>query len=99
MTETGFYILFALQNEMHGYGIMQYVKELTDDEIVLGAGTVYTSFAKMEKDGLITLTRTENNRKFYIITELGKEVLSLEIKRIERLYKNTTQGAKNNERQ
>jgi DNA-binding PadR family transcriptional regulator len=97
MTETSFYILFALQNEMHGYGIMQYVKELTDDEIVLGAGTVYTSFTKMENDGLIILTRTENKRKFYTITELGKEVLSLEIKRIETLYKNITQEVKNNE--
>jgi len=97
MTETSFYILFALQNEMHGYGMMQYVKELTDDEVVLGAGTVYTSFNKMEHDGLITMTRTENNRKFYIITELGKEVLRLEIKRIERLYKNVTQGARSNE--
>jgi DNA-binding PadR family transcriptional regulator len=97
MTETGFYILYALQNEMHGYGIMQYVKEITDDEIVLGAGTVYTSFTKMEKDGLIALTRTESNRKFYIITELGNEVLSLEIKRIKRLYKNITQEVNNNE--
>ena len=97
MTETSFYILYALQREMHGYGIMQYVRELTDDEIVLGAGTVYTSFTKMEKDGLITLTRTQNNRKFYIITELGGEVLSLEVKRIERLYKNISQGVKNNE--
>jgi len=94
MTETSFYILLALQNEMHGYGIMQYVKELTDGEIVLGAGTVYTSLTKMEKDHLITLTRTENNRKFYIITELGREVLSLELKRIERLYKNITGGEK-----
>ena len=97
MTETSFYILYALQKEMHGYGIMQYVKELTDDEVVLGAGTVYTSFNKMENDGLITMTRTENNRKFYIVTELGNEVLNLEIKRIERLYKNITQGVKNNE--
>ena len=97
MTETSFYILYALQNEMHGYGIMQYVKELTNDEVVLGAGTVYTSFNKMENDALITMTRTENNRKFYIITELGEEVLSIEIRRIKRLYKNVTQGVKNNE--
>jgi len=96
MTETSFYILFALQNEMHGYGIMQYVKELTENEIVLGAGTIYTSFTKMEKDSLIVLTRTENNRKFYKITELGKDVLSLEVKRIERLYKNVTQGVNSN---
>ena len=92
MTETSLYILFSLQKERHGYGLMQYVKELTDGEIVLGAGTVYTSFTKMEKDGLIRFTRTEGNRKFYVITELGNEVLDLEIKRIKRLYRNTVTG-------
>ena len=97
MTETSFYLLFALQREMHGYGVMQYVKDLTDGEIVLGAGTVYTSFTKMEKDGLIVFTRAEGNRKFYEITDLGREVLSIEIKRIKRLYKNIKSGGHNNE--
>ena len=46
MTEISFYLLFASQNEMHGYGLMQYVKELRDGEIVSGAGAVYTSFTK-----------------------------------------------------
>lgn len=88
MTETSFYILFALQDEMHGYNIMQYVKELTNGEIILGAGTVYTSLSKMEKDGLITLTKSEDKRKYYKITNLGSEVLNLEFQRIDRLYKN-----------
>jgi DNA-binding PadR family transcriptional regulator len=89
MTETSFYILFALRDEMHGYSIMQYVKELTSGEITLGAGTVYTSLSKMEKDGLIAFANSENTRKIYRITDLGKEVLNLEIQRIERLYRNT----------
>ena len=41
----------------------------------------------MEKDGLITLVQKEENRKIYRITELGSQVLDLEMKRIERLYK------------
>nr|WP_276323917.1 helix-turn-helix transcriptional regulator [Planococcus halocryophilus] len=89
MTETSFYILFALQDEMHGYNIMNYVKILTKDEVALGAGTVYTSLSKMEKDGLIVLVKKESNRKFYKITDLGREILETEILRIERLYKNT----------
>lgn len=89
MTETSFYILFALQSEMHGYSIMKYVKALTEGEIALGAGTVYTSLSKMEKDGLIVLVKTESNRKFYKITDLGRKILDIEILRIERLYKNT----------
>ncbi|MEG0367505.1 MAG: PadR family transcriptional regulator [Coprobacillus sp.] len=89
MTETGFYILFCLQNEMHGYNIVQKVSEMTNREIVIGAGTMYGSLSKMEKDGLIIFTKEEGKRKSYIISELGKEILEIELKRIERLYKNS----------
>lgn len=34
MTETGFYILFCLQKEMHGYNITQKVKEMTYPSIL-----------------------------------------------------------------
>ena len=89
MTETGFYILFALRTEQHGYGITQQVKELTGGEIVISAGTMYGSLSKMEKDGLIGFVREEEKRKIYKITELGEEILQIELKRIERLYKNS----------
>jgi len=89
MTETGFYILLCLQTEMHGYSIVQKVSEMTDGEIVLSPGTMYGSLGKMEKDGLICFVREEEKRKIYHITELGQEVLQLEKKRIERLYRNS----------
>ena len=88
MTETGFYILLCLQEENHGYGIVQKVKEMTNGDIVLAPGTMYGSLAKMEKDGLIRFIREEEKRKLYIITSLGKEVLDIEKRRIERLYRN-----------
>ena len=89
MTETGFYILYCLQEEMHGYSIGQKVKIITGGEITINAGTMYGSLSKMEKDGLIRFLKKEENRKIYIITELGKEILEIELKRIERLYKNS----------
>ena len=88
MTETGFYILFSLQEERHGYHVIQHVKKLTENEIVISAGTLYGSLSKMEKDGLIHFIREEDKRKIYEITELGTEVLELELKRIRRLYRN-----------
>lgn len=88
MTETGFYILLCLCEENHGYGIVQKVQELTSNEIIISPGTMYGSLSKMEKDGLIRFVREENKRKIYIITDLGKQILELEIKRIKRLYKN-----------
>lgn len=93
MTETGFYILLCLRKPNHGYGIVQMVKEMTDHEIVLSPGTMYGSLSKMEKDGLISFVREEEKRKIYQITELGTEVLQLELKRIERLYRNVKEMA------
>jgi len=87
MTETGFYILLFLQKPNHGYGVVQQVDELTDGQIKLTPGTMYGSLSKMEKDGLIRFVRAEEKRKIYQITELGREVLQLELKRIKRLYK------------
>ncbi|QLB49411.1 PadR family transcriptional regulator [Streptococcus sanguinis] len=89
MTETGFYILFCLQKERHGYSITQKVKELTEGQLSISPGTMYGTLAKMEKDGLITFVREEEKRKLYSITELGKQILELEIQRIERLYRNS----------
>ena len=86
MTETGFYILFCLQKENHGYGITQKVKEMTDS---ISPGTMYGTLSKMEKDGLISFIREEEKRKIYQITDLGRKVLDIELKRIERLYRNS----------
>lgn len=89
MTETGFYILFCLQKESHGYSITQKVKELTDGQLSISPGTMYGTLSKMEKDGLIAFVREEEKRKLYQITELGRQILDLEIQRIERLYRNS----------
>lgn len=89
MTETGFYILYCLQEEMHGYNIGKKVKDLTNSEITISPGTMYGTLSKMEKDGLIMFVREEEKRKLYKITNLGKEILDIEMKRIERLYKNS----------
>lgn len=89
MTETGFYILYCLQEPMHGYTIGQKVANMTKGEIEIAPGTMYGSLSKMEKDGLIQLARKEDNRKIYQITQLGEEILALEIQRIQRLYKNS----------
>ncbi len=92
MTETGFYILYCLRDEMHGYNIGQKVKKMTGGEVNISPGTMYGTLSKMEKDGLIRFVREEEKRKLYHITELGWELLNIELRRIERLYKNTHSG-------
>ena len=89
MTETGFYILFCLQKERHGYSITQKVTELADGQLSISPGTMYGTLYKMEKDGLIAFVREEEKRRLYQITELGQKILNLEVQRIERLYRNS----------
>ena len=89
MTESGFYILYCLQKPQHGYGISQQVRKMSGGQVIISAGTMYGTLSKMEKDGLISFCYEEEKRKLYQITDLGKEVLDLEIARIERLYLNS----------
>ncbi|MBR3098371.1 MAG: PadR family transcriptional regulator [Clostridia bacterium] len=89
MTESAFYILLCLREPQHGYGISQKIRELTRGEVIIGAGTMYGTLSRMEKDGLIVFVREEDKRKLYQMTDLGAEVLGLELRRIDRLYANS----------
>ena len=89
MTETGFYILYCLQQQMHGYNVTKTVSRLTGGQVVISPGTMYGTLAKMERDGLIAFVREEEKRKLYEITPLGRQILELEMRRIARLYRNS----------
>ena len=69
---------------------------MTGGEVAIGAGTMYGTLSKMEQDGLIRFVGEEDKRKLYLITELGREILAIELKRIERLYKNS-RGERNDD--
>ena len=82
MSETMFYILSSLSEERHGYGVMLHVRDLTDGRIILGAGTVYQTLSKLERDHLIVTASETERKKNYIITDLGRAVLTREAARI-----------------
>ena len=82
LTPQMFYILLALYKPMHGYDIMQKVKELTSGEIQIGAGTLYSLLPRFEQEYYIRLVKEENKRKIYQITKNGKEKLRQEKERM-----------------
>lgn len=88
MSETMLYILMSLIEERHGYGIMQHVKEITGGRIVLGAGTIYQTLMKLEKGEHIKSTKEMDRKKFYIVTEIGKQILLEEKMRITEIAQN-----------
>ncbi|MDL2217847.1 PadR family transcriptional regulator [Christensenellaceae bacterium OttesenSCG-928-M15] len=85
LSEQMFYILLALHKPRHGYGIMQYIKELTKGRVQVGAATIYTLLARFEKDGYISLIDEQGGKKGYCITQSGKALFQQEQKRLEQL--------------
>ena len=55
---------------------------ITNGEITVGAGSLYTLLPKFEKECYIKLVKVENNKKIYQITNLGKKKLQKEKERM-----------------
>ncbi|HEK9099136.1 TPA: PadR family transcriptional regulator [Bacillus pseudomycoides] len=88
LTEATYYILLSLVKPMHGYGIMQMVEEMTNGEVKLGPGTLYGNTTKLLKEKLIVEVASTDRKKCYVLTPIGREVLELEFKRLQRSTQN-----------
>ncbi len=90
LTEAIYYTLLSLTMPMHGYGIMQNLKELSKGRVRLAAGTLYGVINNLlDKNWIEALPEEEQSRKKeYRITDLGKEILVAEIERLHELWKN-----------
>ena len=88
LTEATFYILLALVEPLHGYGVMQKVETMSDGTVSVGPGTLYGAFTTLEKEGLITMVKEEERRKSYALTGKGKQVLTEQIRRLQIMARN-----------
>ncbi|MEE1197074.1 MAG: PadR family transcriptional regulator [Lachnospiraceae bacterium] len=88
MTETIFYTLLALLTPNHGYGIMKFVRELTNERVKMGTGTLYTMLGRLVDDQMILVVSEENGKKTYQISEDGKTLLLMEVDRLHQQYEN-----------
>ena len=79
LTEPVYYILLSLLTPMHGYGIMQNVKKLTN---------LYGAINTLLSKGFIAEYKSDPSKKEYIITDDGRSVLSAELTRLKELVKN-----------
>jgi len=82
LTESTYYILLALVEPLHGYGVMQKVEHLSEGTVKIGPGTLYGAFQALEKEELIVKVGEEERRKIYRLTGKGLEVLKLYINRL-----------------
>ncbi|WP_410502902.1 helix-turn-helix transcriptional regulator [Exiguobacterium acetylicum] len=88
LTEAVYYILLSLQQPRHGYGIMQFVQELSNDRVKLAAGTLYGALSSLVDKGWIEASDQETGRKKeYIMTNQGRERLQVELDRLKELVR------------
>jgi len=74
---------------LHGYGIAQRVKQVSEDLLKLNQGTLYPALLRLEQRGWISSKwgASENNRKakFYSLTRAGRKQLLRETESWERM--------------
>lgn len=86
LTETVYYILLALEKPNYGYAIMQRVEELSNGNVRLAAGTLYGALENLlEKRFIDSVPSNDTQRKVYVISQLGRQVLFEDYQRIKKL--------------
>jgi DNA-binding PadR family transcriptional regulator len=86
-----FHILLALSTrDLHGLGIADVAEEASEGTVELGPGTLYRSLSEMRDSGLVRQVDppeadADPRRKYYRITDRGRDVLAREASRLVRL--------------
>lgn len=91
LTPAMFQILVALADgEKHGYAVIKEVAFRTDGKVKLSAATLYGNLARLEGTGLIEesdrrpeFALDDERRRYYRLTELGRQVAVAEAQRME----------------
>lgn len=82
LTEPMYYILLSLNEERHGYDIMQFIDEFTNGRVKVGAGTLYNLLSRFQNEGIISLILDDGRKKTYKLTTEGERFLEDEHKRL-----------------
>lgn len=83
-------VLRALQSgTLHGYGIAQRLREVSDDVLQVGESSLYPALQRLLLDGYVRAEwgLSENNRRarFYTLTAAGRKQLSAEREEFDRM--------------
>ncbi len=93
LTTAVFHILLALTDrERHGYDIMQEIAYRTNEQVKMGAGTLYGAIKRLRAAGLIAEvgdrpdpSLNDERRRYYRLTDFGQRVVKAEAERLARL--------------
>ena len=83
-------ILKALSlGPLHGYGVIQRIRQLSDELLEIEQGSIYPAVYRIEQRGWISskwgITETGRRAKFYTLTKAGSKQLKTEEESCDRL--------------
>ena len=85
-------ILLAVAGEArHGYAIIKEIERQSGGRQIPGAGSLYAALRRMTDDGLLEESEGaggeegDSRRQYFALTELGREVVRLEMHRLAEL--------------
>ena len=80
----------------HGYAVAEWIQGITDDQLLVEEGPLYTALHRLEKRGLLTAEwgYSDNNRKarYYQLTRTGRNQLRAEVSGWERYARAITRA-------
>ena len=88
-----FQLLISLSDrDLHGYALIGDIRQRTNGEVDLSTSTLYGAIKRMMRDRLIQKSdirpapeSDDERRRYYRVTDLGREAAHCEARRIERL--------------
>lgn len=74
---------------LHGYGIAQSIKRLSDDVLTVEEGSLYPALQRLLLQGWVKaewkMTDTNRRARFYRLTAAGRKQLGLEVSQFEQM--------------
>lgn len=81
LADAALYVLLALAQPRHGYAVMQFLRQESNEAIALGPASLYTTLKKLVAAGLIDELDGDDSRRVYCLNSKGREVLVRNIER------------------
>jgi PadR family transcriptional regulator, regulatory protein PadR len=74
---------------LHGYGIAQYIRQVSDDVLQVEEGSLYPALQRLQLKGWVTsewaVTKNKRRARYYRLTPLGRKQLTAESENYARL--------------
>ena len=77
------------QRDLHGYGIVQFIQQSSENELLVEEGSLYPALQRLELhgwiDGIWGVTSNNRRARIYKITAAGRKQLAVETRKYARL--------------